>query len=60
MYRIERLYFLAILAGIVILPLTAQSRESIETMNVPYVVDGKNFVGFLAFDPAIRDPRPGI
>ena len=56
----NRLGFLAILVCIAILPTAAQESKGIETMDVPYTVDGKDFVGFLAYNPAIRGPQPGI
>jgi hypothetical protein len=33
---------------------------TITTMDVPYTVDGQNFIGYLAYDASITEPVPGV
>ncbi|MDT8299289.1 MAG: hypothetical protein RQ801_13360 [Spirochaetaceae bacterium] len=32
----------------------------IVTMDVPYMVNGRNLVGYMAYDSSISGPRPGV
>jgi dienelactone hydrolase len=36
------------------------TETEITTMDVPYTVGGENFIGYLAYDPAITGPVPGV
>ena len=33
---------------------------TIVTMDIPYTVDGENFIGYLAYDESITSPQPGV
>lgn len=39
---------------------SAQMNGSITTMDVPYTVNGQEFIGFMAYDASPQPPRPGI
>jgi dienelactone hydrolase len=59
MNQFKKVLLLGIASIAVTASISAQS-GNIATRDVSYTVDGKNFVGFLAYDTAIKTPRPGV
>lgn len=41
-------------------PLAGQSAAGITTRDISYEVDGKEFIGFIAYDASLKAPRPGV
>jgi dienelactone hydrolase len=60
MTQIRKLGLPVILILAVVFPVTAQNTENIRTMEIPYTVDGKDFIGFLAYDSTLSGNRPGV
>lgn len=59
MKHIKKSVILGIMVFSAVFSLSAQS-DGITTMDVPYTVNGQNFIGFMAYDSSIRSPQPGV
>lgn len=59
MNQIKKFVLFGVIIVSVISSVSAQA-DNITTRNISYTVDGQKLVGFLAYDPSISSPQPGV